>query len=141
MSTESATCVIIGGSIAGIASSPGFHTAYAQASLQNNDTAVFAGTFFAAAAAPLFGRVLVLDRDQLETNLLALQKPSHDYQSLCEVRLLLLKAIRVLKLSSSPGNRTVNEGPTRNLQEAANHKSVFQSLQMHVLLSGANGKQ
>ncbi|KAK9836653.1 hypothetical protein WJX74_005374 [Apatococcus lobatus] len=78
MSADQHTCVVIGGSIA--------------------------GTFFAAAAAPVFDRVIVLDRDHLETELTALQRPSHDYQYLCE--------------------------------EAASHKSVFQSLQMHVLLAG-----
>lgn len=78
MDRDQHICVIIGGSIA--------------------------GTFSAAAAAPFFDRVIILDRDRLETNLTALQTPIQDYDSLCE--------------------------------EAAKHKSVFQSLQMHVLLSG-----
>ena len=44
------------------------------------------GTFAAAAAAPFFDKVIVLDRDKLETRVEELSKANHDYVSLCEVK-------------------------------------------------------
>ena len=94
-------------------------------------TFCFTGTLAAAAAASVFECVIVLDRDKLEVSVEILKQPKLEFESLSEVTLRLGERCKALTLPSSRGSDR-----QKLVQEAKQHRSVQQGLQMHGLLAG-----